>query len=87
VAGDTYGVIRSYMGSLVGLGPRDHASLHRAFCLTFSAVSLPAQFLPMAIAVARKAAEAAAVRKALTHHGSLPVQEPDRTLQPEEIPL
>ena len=55
VAGDAYGVIRSYVGSLMGLGPRDHAGWHRAGCLAFSAVSLPFQFMPLAIALARKA--------------------------------
>ncbi len=55
VAGDAYGVIRSYLGSLVGLGPRDHAGWHRAGCLAFSGVSLPFQFMPMVIALAGEA--------------------------------
>ena len=62
VAGDTYGVIRSFIGSLAGFGVRDHAGAYRAACLAFSAFSLPFQFLPMAIAIARKQAEAGTVR-------------------------
>ncbi len=55
VAADTYGVIRSYAASLIGLGPRDHRGLRRAACLAFTGVSLPFQFLPMAIALAMQA--------------------------------
>jgi predicted metal-dependent phosphoesterase TrpH len=62
IAGDTYGVICSYIGSLVGFGVRDHAGAYRAACLAFSALSLPFQFVPMVIAIARKQAEAGAVR-------------------------
>jgi hypothetical protein len=62
VAGDAYGVIRSYLGSLIGLGPRDHAGWHRAGCVAFSGVSLPFQFVPMVIALSGKRREAATVR-------------------------
>ena len=41
--------IGSYVASLAGFGPRDHAAWHRALCLAFSLVSLPFQFLPLAI--------------------------------------
>jgi predicted metal-dependent phosphoesterase TrpH len=62
VAGDAYGVIRSYAASLLGLGPRDHAVAHRVACLLFTVVSLPAQFLPYTIAAAGKRAEARQVQ-------------------------
>ena len=63
VAADAYGVIRAYVGSLMGIGPRDHGGWHRAGCLAFSAVSLPFQFVPTAIALAGKRAEADTVRR------------------------
>jgi predicted metal-dependent phosphoesterase TrpH len=49
VAGDAYGVVSRYCGSLVGLWPSDHTPLHRAGCIAFSVVSLPGQFLPWMI--------------------------------------
>jgi predicted metal-dependent phosphoesterase TrpH len=61
VAGDAYGVIASFIGSLAGFGPVDHRSWRRAGCLTFAAVSLPLQFLPLAIATSRKLRERRAV--------------------------
>jgi hypothetical protein len=78
VAGDTYGVICSFMGSLLGFGPRDHAGLYRAACLAFAGLSLPFQFLPMAIALAGKRRETEAVRtvtpqlSSLVAEGTLP---------------
>lgn len=63
VACDAYGVIRSFIASLLGLGPRDHAGWHRAGCLAFSGVSLPFQFMPFAIALAGKHTEAETVRR------------------------
>lgn len=63
IAADAYGVIRAYVGSLAGWGPRDHSARHRALCLLFTAVSLPAQFLPLAIAGAGKWREAREVRR------------------------
>ena len=65
VARDAYVVIGSYVASLLGFGPRDHAPLHRAGCLLFAFVSAPAQFLPYAIALAGKRAEQREVRRAL----------------------
>ena len=65
VAGDAYGVIGAYVASLAGIGPRDHAPLHRALCLAFSVVSLPAQFLPLALAWRSKVREARKVAAAL----------------------
>ena len=57
IAGDAYGVIASYAGSLVGLGPRDHGMVHRTLCLLFTIGSLPCQFLPYTIARSGKRAE------------------------------
>jgi predicted metal-dependent phosphoesterase TrpH len=64
IARDAYGVIGAYVGSLMGIGPRDHSAWHRAGCLLFAAVSLPAQFLPLAIAKRGKRAERREVRRA-----------------------
>ena len=64
VARDAYAVIGSYVASLAGFGPRDHAAGHRAFCLAFSVVSVPAQFLPLAIVWRSKRREARIVRTA-----------------------
>jgi predicted metal-dependent phosphoesterase TrpH len=57
VAGDAYGVVGRYVASLVGLGPRDVTSWRRVACLAFAAVSLPLQFLPLAMTAAGKAQE------------------------------
>ena len=62
VAGDAYGVIRAFLGSLLGAGPRDHSGWHRAGCIAFGAVSLPFQFAPMVIAMSGKRREAGTVR-------------------------
>jgi predicted metal-dependent phosphoesterase TrpH len=64
VARDAYAVIGSYIGSLTGFGPRDHDARHRALCLAFSVVSLPAQFLPYALVWRSKRREAQTVRSA-----------------------
>jgi predicted metal-dependent phosphoesterase TrpH len=64
VARDAYAVIGSYVASLAGFGPRDHGAGHRAFCLAFSLVSVPAQFLPLAIVWRSKRREARIVRTA-----------------------
>lgn len=50
IAADAYRVIGAYVGSLVGLGPRDHSAVRRTLCLAFSVVTLPAQFLPLVLA-------------------------------------
>ena len=63
VACDAYGVIRSYIASLIGIGPRDHAGWDRAGCLVFSGASLPFQFVPMLITLSGKRREAETVRK------------------------
>jgi predicted metal-dependent phosphoesterase TrpH len=67
VAGDAYGVIASYMASLGGLGVVDHSAPRRAACLAFCAVSLPFQFLPVAIAWATKARERREVVRAMEY--------------------
>ena len=61
VAGDAYGVVASYIGSLAGLGPPDHRSWRRAGCLAFAVGSLPFQSLPFVFAVAGKLRERRAV--------------------------
>jgi predicted metal-dependent phosphoesterase TrpH len=63
VAGDAYGVVSKYCGSLVGLGPCEQPLLRRAACLAFSIVSLPAQFVPVALVAAGKWGEAREVRR------------------------
>ena len=64
IAADAYGVIGSYVRSLLGLGPRDHSLAHRAACLAFSVATVPGQFLPLLIATAGKRAEAREVQRA-----------------------
>jgi predicted metal-dependent phosphoesterase TrpH len=66
VAGDAYGVIASYIAALAGFGPADVRGWRRAACLAFSAISLPVEFFPAAIALARKSREAREVRRAQT---------------------
>jgi hypothetical protein len=63
VAGDAYGVVARYIASLAGLGTCDLRAGHRAACLAFSAVSLPAQFMPLVVAAARKSAERRTVER------------------------
>jgi predicted metal-dependent phosphoesterase TrpH len=69
VAGDAYGVVAAYVAALAGFGPRDLRSWRRAGCLAFSAVSLPFQFTPLAVACARKLAERREVSRARTALG------------------
>lgn len=57
LSGDIYGVVFRYIRSLVGVGPRDHAGVERAACLTFSALSLPCQFMPFVMAARAKRRE------------------------------
>lgn len=65
VAGDTYGVVARYAASLLGYGPRDHRGWARAACLAFVAVSAPAQFLPMLIALQGKRGERLMIARAI----------------------
>lgn len=64
VAGDAYGVVAKYCGSLIGFGPCEQPLPRRAACLAFSVVSLPAQFVPLALVAAGKRGEAREVRYA-----------------------
>jgi predicted metal-dependent phosphoesterase TrpH len=64
VACEAYGVIKSFAASLIGIGPSDHAPLHRAVCLAFILFSLPFEFLPLAVATAGKRQEHRYVRQA-----------------------
>jgi predicted metal-dependent phosphoesterase TrpH len=64
VTADAYGVMYRYCASLLGRGPRDHTIARRAACLAFSVVSLPAQFLPLAIVARGKRREAQEVARA-----------------------
>jgi hypothetical protein len=57
VTAEAYGVIRRYLGSLVGFGPHDHRSYRRAALLAFAAVSLPFEFMPVVVAARGKARE------------------------------
>ena len=86
VACDAYGVIRSFVASLMGRGPRDHAGWHRAVCLAFSGVSLPLQFLPLAIALARKRGEAGTVRRVEAELNAVRVHGPRPAVQIGEVP-
>jgi predicted metal-dependent phosphoesterase TrpH len=63
VAGDAYGVVARYCASLVGLGPCDQPAWRRSACLAFSIVSLPAQFVPIALVASGKRQEAREVRR------------------------
>lgn len=67
VAGDAYGVVGRYAASLIGRGPCDQPVLRRAACLAFSIVSLPAQFVPLALVASGKRREALTVRAAVSH--------------------
>jgi predicted metal-dependent phosphoesterase TrpH len=63
VAGDAYEVVGRYCGSLVGFGPCEQPLWRRAACLAFSVVSLPAQFVPIALVVSGKRQEAREVQR------------------------
>jgi len=77
VAGDAYRVVASYIAALAGFGPQDVRGWRRAGCLAFSAASLPAQFLPLVLAAARKMRErreVAAARARLRVDAALPAE-------------
>jgi predicted metal-dependent phosphoesterase TrpH len=63
VAGDAYGVVARYCASLLGAGPCEQPALRRAACLAFSIVSLPAQFVPIALVASGKRQEAREVAR------------------------
>lgn len=73
VAGDTYGVISRFSASVYGRGPRDHRGWHRAGCAVFIAGSLPAQFLPVVVALVGKSRERRAVALALEQLAARPL--------------
>ncbi len=58
LAGEIYGVILSYWGSLLGLGKSDLVGFDRMRDVGISALSLPFQFLPFLIAAGKKSGEA-----------------------------
>jgi predicted metal-dependent phosphoesterase TrpH len=64
VYGDAYGVIARYIAALSGFGPRDVRGWRRVACLAFSAISLPGEFFPVAVALKGKSREAREVRRA-----------------------
>jgi len=61
VAREIYGVVFRYWASLLGVGPQELSWMRRAVGLGFSAVSLPAEFVPFLIAVAHKRRERARI--------------------------
>lgn len=67
VAGDAYGVIGRYLAALAGRGPGDLPPLRRAACVAFAAMTLPFQFMPLAIAAASKERERREVARAIEH--------------------
>jgi predicted metal-dependent phosphoesterase TrpH len=76
VAGDAYGVVARYVASLAGLRPCDLRAAHRAACLAFSAVSLPAQFMPLVVSAARKSAERRTVERVSAELANIDSQSP-----------
>ena len=81
VAGDTYGVIGSYIATLAGFGPRDVSGWRRAACCGFVAGSLPFQFLPIAITARSKSFEREAVAALAAHLADIDVVSPAADLQ------
>jgi predicted metal-dependent phosphoesterase TrpH len=73
VAGDTYGVVARYSASVYGYGPRDHSGWHRAACALFIAASMPAQFLPVVVALVGKSRERRAVAAAIEQLAARPL--------------
>jgi predicted metal-dependent phosphoesterase TrpH len=83
VAGDAYGVIARYLGSLVGYGPKDLPPVRRAACLAFAGATLPFQFMPLAIAMAGKARERREVAHATTELAGAEAGQPSPALSIE----
>jgi hypothetical protein len=67
IAADTYGVVARYSASVYGRGPRDHSGWHRVGCALFIAGSIPAQFIPVVVALMVKSRERRAVGLAIEH--------------------
>jgi predicted metal-dependent phosphoesterase TrpH len=85
VAGDAYGVIGRYLGSLAGFGPRDLRRWRRAACLAFAGATLPFQFMPLAIAMAGKARERREVARAAAHLAAAAGSQPRFTAENAEF--
>lgn len=81
VAGDTYGVIGSYIATLAGFGPRDVSGWRRAACCGFVAGSLPFQFLPIVMTARSKSFEREAVAALAAHLAEIDVVRPAADLQ------
>jgi hypothetical protein len=65
LAGDIYGVIGQYWLALAGLRRQDLSTARRALGIAFSIASLPAEFVPLLVAVLAKRRERASARAAL----------------------
>jgi predicted metal-dependent phosphoesterase TrpH len=63
VTREIYGVVARYWASLAGAGRQDLTWGRRAVGIGFSAMSLPAEFIPLLIAVTSKVGEARRVRE------------------------
>jgi hypothetical protein len=83
VAGDTYGVVARYSASVYGHGPRDHSGWHRAGCALFIAASIPAQFMPVVVAMVGKSRERRAVAAAAAQLVELAAKPLNATAWPE----
>lgn len=73
VAAEIYGVSARYCASLAGIGPQELSWSRRALGITWAITTLPAQFLPFAIAAIDKSGEArrmAAFREELLARGT-----------------
>jgi len=77
VAGDAYGVVRRYVASLAGFGPRDLGPSKRAACLAFAIVSAPFQFIPLLMAARSKSGEHRAVEALARYLAREPVTSPE----------
>ena len=62
VAGEIYGVCFNYCASLVGVGPQELSIPRRALGIAWAIASLPAEFVPLLIAVIEKRGEARRMR-------------------------
>jgi predicted metal-dependent phosphoesterase TrpH len=85
VAADTYGVVARYSASVYGLGPRDHSGWHRAGCALFIAASIPAQFMPVVVAMVGKSRERRAVAAAIEELAARPLNAawPESAAEPQ----
>lgn len=63
VAGEIYGVCFNYCASLVGVGRQELSVARRALGIAWAIASLPAEFVPLLIAVIEKTGEARRMRE------------------------